>query len=154
MRVGDIWRINLSPLELQNAETKRTAENGGSRRLVMTTSGTARAPLKSKEGPARLVLTKGYSTTMALSTLNKLLGAQLLRSGDGVVSTPESRRKERLFGVTGCGRTKALSTGVKIEKIGCEYDPRDDSCLKAFVRLMAARAEASATATVDEEGGK
>ena len=62
--------------------------------------GTARAPLKSKEGPARLVLTKGYSTTMALSTLNKLLGAQLLRSGEGVISTPESRRKERLFGAT------------------------------------------------------
>ena len=105
LEVGDVWRFNLSPLEPQNAETKRVAETGGSRRLTMTASGSARAPLKSKEGPARLVLTKGYSTTMALSTLNKLLAAQVLRSGDGVFSIPESRRKERLFGASGAGRT-------------------------------------------------
>ena len=37
---------------------------------------------------------------------------------------------------------------------GVKQDPRADSCLKAFVRLMAARAEASATATVDDEGGE
>ena len=98
MRVGDIHKFNVSPLELQNAETKRVAETGGSRRLTMTASGSARAPLKAKEGPARLVTTKGYSTTMALSTLNKLLAAQILRSGDGVFSMPESRRRERLFG--------------------------------------------------------
>ena len=92
---------------------------------------------------------------MALSPLNKLLAAQVLRSGDGVFSIPESRRKERLFGVTGIGRTKALSTGVKIEKLGADYDPRADTCIKAFVRLLAARAEAESAVEVGmEEGGE
>ena len=31
MAVGDVWAYNLSPLELQNAETKRTASSSGSR---------------------------------------------------------------------------------------------------------------------------
>ena len=48
--------------------------------------------------------TTGYSTTMALSTLRKLLGTQYLRRGDGILTTPESRRKERLFGASGTGR--------------------------------------------------
>ena len=30
MAVGDVWAYNLSPLELQNAETKRTASSSGS----------------------------------------------------------------------------------------------------------------------------
>eukprot|EP00965_Chrysotila_dentata_P167458 5530108-Pleurochrysis_carterae.AAC.2 len=51
------------------------------------------------EGPAQMVKTKGYSTTMALSTLKNLLATQQLRRGEGLVSFPESRRDERLFGV-------------------------------------------------------
>ena len=112
----------------------------------MATAALKRAPLTSKAGPARLVTTRGYGTTMALSTLNKLLGAQILRSGDGVHSIPESRRRERLFGASAAGRTKALSTGVKIEKLGKDYEPREDSCMRAFVRLLAVRAEAAAAA--------
>jgi hypothetical protein len=48
---------------------------------------------------------------MAISTLRKLLGAQLLRRGDGVIALPDSRRKERLL----AGRTKLASKEVKME---------------------------------------
>ena len=88
---------------------------------------------------------------MALSTLNKLLATQYLRRGDGIVSLPASRRKERLFGVSGAGRTSAQSTGVKIEKLGVDYDPKEDTVLKAFVRLLAARAQAEAEAEAAED---
>lgn len=82
--------------------------------------------------------TKGYSTTLALSVLNNLLATQYLRRGDGIIATPESRRKERLFGACGSGRTKAGSTGVKHETMlsGDDYEPREDTCIKAFVRLL------------------
>eukprot|EP00965_Chrysotila_dentata_P068767 2272310-Pleurochrysis_carterae.AAC.1 len=35
LEVGDVWAVDLSPLELQNAETKRVATTSGSRRLVL-----------------------------------------------------------------------------------------------------------------------
>ena len=82
LRVRDVQAYSLSPLELQNAETKRTANTGGARRLTLSKSGEARKPLRgSTQGPMQLVQTKGYSTTMALSTLRKLLATQLLRRG-------------------------------------------------------------------------
>ena len=59
-------------------------------------------------------------------------------------------RTERLFGVSGPGRTRALSTGVKIEKLGAEYDPHADTCIRAFVRLLAARGEAAAATGMGE----
>lgn len=120
----------------------------------MRSSGKARKPMcGAHEGPARLVATRGYSTTMAISTLQKLLAAQVLRRGDGAVTTPASRRKERLFGAAGCGRTSVTAAGVNFEKLGADYDPRNDTCMKAFVRLLAARAEeeASAAALVSED---
>eukprot|EP00965_Chrysotila_dentata_P180859 5970043-Pleurochrysis_carterae.AAC.1 len=36
LEVGDVWAVDLSPLELQNAETKRVASSSGSKRLVLT----------------------------------------------------------------------------------------------------------------------
>ena len=42
----------------------------------------------------------------------------MLRRGDGVIATPDSRHKERLFGQHGPGRSKALSTGLKLEILG------------------------------------
>ena len=45
-----------------------------------------------------------------------------------------TRRHERLMGQ---GRTTYKRVGVKLEKVGADYDPRSDTCLKAFVRLMA-----------------
>ena len=40
------------------------------------------------------------------------------------------------------GRSTRLSTGIKLEKLGEDYTPRDDTCLRAFVRLVAASADA------------
>eukprot|EP00965_Chrysotila_dentata_P129367 4276276-Pleurochrysis_carterae.AAC.3 len=39
MEVGNVWAVDLSPLELQNAETKRVATFSGSKRLVLSTEG-------------------------------------------------------------------------------------------------------------------
>ena len=52
--IGDVWAVDLSPLELQNATTKLTAVQGGSRHLTLSSSGRSRKPLKCKEGPAQL----------------------------------------------------------------------------------------------------
>ena len=81
MLTGNVWATGTSSLELQNADTKQTATDGGSRRLTTSAAGVSRKPMKgTHEGPAQLVPTKGYDTTMALSTLNKLLGKTYLRS--------------------------------------------------------------------------
>ena len=130
LTVGDIWAYCLSALELQNAETKRVASSGGSRRLQMTSSGQTRRGA----GPV-ISATSGYSSTMAISTLRKLLGARVLRRGDGIIALPESRRKERLL----AGRTKLMSKLVKMEVLMRDYDPRLDTAIKAFVRLLAAQ---------------
>ena len=74
-------------------------------------------PRPGVEGPARLVETKGYCTTMALSTLHFLLVRGILRTGDGLVATPMSRRKERLFGSKGNGRLSLASAGMKLEML-------------------------------------
>ena len=145
IRVGDIWATDLSPLELQNAETKRVASTGGSRRLEFTAAGKTLVGLRDgKAGPMLLVDRKLYSTTMALSIMNNLLVTQRLRRGDGPISYPKSRRAERLFGEE--GRTKRRSSHIKLEKLAdaVDYDPRHDTVIKALVRLMAAAAAASA----------
>ena len=79
--------------------------------------------------------TIGYATSQCISTLRKLLGASMLRRGDGVIAMPECRRKERLLGV---GRTE-LTSKVKLEVLQSDYKPRLDSCIKAFVRHLAAQ---------------
>ena len=139
LTVGDSWAVDLSPSELLNAEAKRVAEDSAPRRIEMASSGQARVPLKAgAQGPARLITTKGYSTTMSIATLRHLILTQTLRRGDGLYVIPDSRRTERLFG--DAGRTKLKSAGIKLENLGKDYDPREDSCLKAFVRMLAQRA--------------
>ena len=157
LKVGDVWAVNLSALELHNAKAKRVADTGGSRRIVLRDEpGKTRAPRKkaadTTEGAAqerRVITTKAYSTTMALSTLNKLLAGSALRRGYGIgdlrVSGIDARRRERLFG-EGPGRVKRLAAGVKLETLGDDYDPRKDTCVKAFVRMLAASAEAATAA--------
>jgi hypothetical protein len=140
LSVGDVWVFDLSPLEMHNAEAKRTGAASGSRRTTLSTSGQAQVkPSRNsgQEGPAQLVQTKGNSTTQSLSILNNLLVSKVLRQGDGMV---DSRRKERLFGATGSGRTSLPRAGVKLDTLGQDYDPLRDSCLAAFVRLMAEEA--------------
>ena len=73
--------------------------------MKLSAEGEVRRPMRGvSHGPEQLVKSKGYSTTMALSTLRKLLATQYLRRGDGVLTTPDARRKERLFGAGGTGR--------------------------------------------------
>ena len=137
LRFGDIQAFRLSKLELHNAHLKRTADEGASRTLELRTEGKARQPLKSAEGPAKLVETKGYSTTTILSSLKKCEARQQLRRGTASgESIPASRVAERVFGVGGPGRSKLLSTGIHIENLGSMYDPRMESCLAAFARLL------------------
>ena len=133
--VGDVHAFNLSPLELQNADTKRTASSNGTRTLQTTS--VASTKLK---GTGTTVDTKGYASTMALSTLNHLLVSRYLQNGDGIFATPVSRRAERLFGVHATGRASHARSGDKLSKMlagDAWYDPRKDTCVKAFVRLMA-----------------
>ena len=141
LTVGDIWALDLSSLELLNAETKRVAESSGARRIEISSSDSQqRKPLRNgAAGPANLVTAKPMSTTMSLSVLKHMLMQSQLRRGDGLYSVPDSRRTERLLNT---GRTKHLSTGIKLEKLGVDdsYDPRSDTCVKAFVRMLAARA--------------
>ena len=94
--------------------------------------------MKLAQGPARLLTTKGYGTTQALSTLRNLLVTQYLRRGDGIASIPDSRRKVRLFQH---GRTSLKSVGNSAADRAATYDPRDETCVEAFVRLLADLAE-------------
>ena len=65
-----------------------------------------------------------------------------LRRGDGIMAMPASRRHERLFGKAGPGRAKLCSAGLKLEARLADYEPRKDTCIRAFVRLLAERAKA------------
>ena len=112
LEVGDVWALDLSPLEMQNAETKRVASSSGARRLEMSGPSMAIVPMRAGQfGPERLVATKGYSTTMAVSTLKHLIISQKLRRGDGPdgVLMPDSRRAERLFGDLGRTQLQVIS---------------------------------------------
>ena len=73
--------------------------------------------------------------------MRNMLASRTLRRGDGLIEMPASRKNERLFGVTGSGRSKGFRAGVKLENLGKDYEPRKDTCLKAFVRLCAERAQ-------------
>ena len=96
---------------------------------------------------ATLIKSKGYPTTVAVSTIKNLLVSQYLRRGDGIIATPNSRRKERLFGISGSGRTTSISAGIKLERLMIDhYDAVQDTCVKAFVRVIAMAAAASAAA--------
>ena len=77
---------------------------------------------------------------MAVSTLNKILAAQMLRRGDGILALPDSRPQGA---AAGRGRTSLATSMVKLEKVGLEYNSRYDTCVKAFVRLLAAQQAAS-----------
>lgn len=120
LKVADVWSFDSEPLELQNGETKRVAEAAGARRL--TYSGK-------------------YSTSTSISVLRNLLATRYLRRGDGVISMRSSRVAQRVFGKESLGRL-VLPKKEKLESADdrvsdVDHDPKSDSCLKAFVRLLA-----------------
>ena len=135
LTVGDIWAADLTPLEMQNAFTKRTATDCAPRRQSISTGGQTYA----RSGGAKagqVVPTIGYSTTLAKKTLATLVAQQKLQLGDGIdgVTIAPTRRRERMLEG---GRSRGKRVGVKLERVGSDYNPREDSCIKAFVRLMA-----------------
>lgn len=139
LNIGDVGAHDLSALELQNADSKRVFESGGSRHLTVSDSG--KTHIKDGMGGYKKIITKGYGSTAASTVLFKLLATQKLRQGDGGIAMPSSRRGERLFGSHATGRSKL----VKLEVHGQneeEYDPEKDTCLDAFVRLLEARISA------------
>jgi hypothetical protein len=144
LKVANTWAFGTSSLELANADTKRVASQAGSRRPTFCNYTQTRVPLAPGFlGPMRLTDAVKKGTTMAISTLKFLLIRGALRRGDGLVSTPESRRAERLFGQGSAGRISLASAGVKLETLaGSGYHPRADTCIKAYVRRMAATATA------------
>ena len=93
------------------------------------------------DGTQKLLSTKGYKGSAAVTTLTTLLMKGYLRRGDGMFSFAACRRTERLFGDSGKGRSKALKFEGTAVMIGPQYDPQQDTCLAAFMRLLAARAE-------------
>ena len=60
----------------------------------------------------------------------------LCRGASEVAVIAASRVAEHVFGADGPGRSKGLSTGLHISQLGGEYNPRLDSCISAFVRLL------------------
>ena len=75
LRVGDIWALDLSPLELQNAGTKGIATKTGAKRLEFSTKEEKQRQRPTKaEGPANLTSKERYSTTLSKSTLRTLIG--------------------------------------------------------------------------------
>ena len=140
LEVGDVWAHDLSALELQNAESKRVFETGGSRHLQMTEQGTTHKKAAG-DSEHRIIATKGYGATAATSVLTKMIALQTLRGGDGMYSTPASRRAERLFGdkMTGWSKLIKFEFAAANPWGGFVYDPTKDSCVEAFVRMLAAR---------------
>ena len=140
IKVANTWAFGTSSLELGNADTKRVADQAGSRRITFCDYKQTRVNLKPGfQGPMRLTESVQRGTTMAISTLKFQLIRGVLRRGDGLACTPDSRRAERLFGQGGAGRLGHFSTGCKMESlVGTGYIARGDTCVKSFVRRMAA----------------
>ena len=95
-----------------------------------------------KEGPANLIQTRGITTTSSVSTLRKLIAKRYLAEGNSDLALPASRRNDRLFGEKAVGRSSSARVAHACMKLmGADYDPRTDSVLKAFVRMLAELAE-------------
>ena len=139
LRVNNTGAVDPSALELQNAETKRVASNGGSRHIVLQKEGQWITPKHSTtEGPSNLIQTKGVTTTSAISTLRKLTAKRYLTEGHGLYAMPASRRNDRLFGEHAIGRSSASRVAHACMKlVVADYNPRMDTCVKALVRMLA-----------------
>ena len=142
LRLGDGWAAGLGSLELLNAETKRAATSAGARNLVFRGETVTRKALIAKEGPARLVTMAGSQSSMSVTTLNSLLVQQYLRRGEGIATIPDSRRKLRLFQH---GRSKLRSAGSSAADRASDYNAREQTCVEAFVELVAEIASSSDT---------
>lgn len=134
LTVADVHAHDLSALELQNADSKRVFETGGARHMQFSHKGTTHKK-RAGDDEHRLVVTKGYGATAATSVLFKIVALKKLRQS---TSIPQSRRAERLFGAKASGRSKLIKLEFASDK-KIDYDPAKDTCVDAFVRLLAGR---------------
>ena len=104
LEVGDPWAYNLSPLELQNAETKRVATQSAPKNL------TVRGPGERVGKGGIISKTIGYCTSMCIKTLQNMLSCRYLRMGDGIIATGFEGQRDRVWragsasDLTGCLR--------------------------------------------------
>ena len=139
--LGNINKPNMQSLECLNAEVKRTARANASKRIECSFDGEAQVGLRKPDavGPANLIQTKGYSSSLSKQVITFMMGKQKLRrSGVGIAT----RVATRLFGVVGggkTGRSTAARTGAKLEHMDSDYDPALDSALAACVRTLKVR---------------
>ena len=147
LKVHNTGAVDPSALELQNAETKRVATAGGSRHITLQAEGQWITPQHTvTEGPSNLIKTRGVTTTSSISTLRKLTAKRYLTEGHGLYSLPSSRRNDRLFGEHAVGRSSSSRVAHACMKlVVADYNPREDSCLKAMVRMLAELATAGDT---------
>ena len=64
--------------------------------------------------------------------------AVYLRLGDGLVATPMSRRKERLFGVYGSGRSSSMKVllACVVQSMAVLSTHAVLACIRAFLRIL------------------
>jgi hypothetical protein len=139
--LGNINKPNMQSLECLNAEVKRVAKANASKRIECSFDGEAQVGLRKPdaEGPANLIQTKGYSSSLSKQVCTFMMGKQKLRrTGEGIAT----RVATRLFGIVGggkTGRSTGARRGAKLEHMDASYDPALDSALSAFVRTLKVR---------------
>ena len=138
LEVGDVEAFDTSPLEMQNAETKRKARSTGATNRTTIPEGVSQRGPRKKEGPPGLHTVAARAATTATTTLKKVVTSTNLQRGKpGAPATiPAERRTEKTFGSTGTGRSKPERSGVKLQQTSQEISPRDDSVLLALTRMI------------------
>ena len=138
LEVGDVEAFDTSPLEMQNAETKRKARSTGATNRTTIPEGVSQRGPRKKEGPPGIHTVAARAATTATTTLKKVVTSTNLQRGKpGAPATiPAERRTEKTFGSTGTGRSKPERSGVKLQQTSQEISPRDDSVLLALTRMI------------------
>ena len=87
------------------------------------------------QGPANLIKTKGYSTTMAISTLSKLKGKSFLRRGDDDVSMLACRETHRWYVARGTRKWDTLEGGMVKPEIAKTTEPKQSTHARGVYEL-------------------
>jgi len=138
LEVGDVEAFDTSPLEMQNAETKRKARSTCATNRTTIPEGVSQRGPRKKEGPPGIHTVAARAATTATTTLKKVVTSTNLQRGKpGATATiAAERRTEKTFGSTGTGRSKPERSGVKLQQTSQEIRPRDDSVLLALTRMI------------------
>ena len=162
LSIGCMHSVSISALEMLNAEVKRAAASNATKRVELKAADEMKEhilELRVKEGPARKVLAKPATTTMSYQTASFIIARQRSRWDPDAI---KHRRADRLFGEKGTGRlTKekysclesvpeetgwdaVLATYVSTGYVdSSSIAPEQDTCLRAFCRLLKLEEEAA-----------